>query len=140
MKKVILLCSVVLLFLCVSSFAMAFDNHRRGFVIGGLGGIALNIWNQSVNGNKSGNETDLALHTDFRIGGGFKGDKFMLYYWNAVNWFGMENVLGEKVIITSGVTGIGASYYLKPSSPWDEGVQITRELSPRWRSSVKRLR
>ena len=45
------------------------------------------------------------LHTDFRIGGGFKGDKFMLYYWYVVNWFGMENVLGEKITIISGVTG-----------------------------------
>jgi hypothetical protein len=96
---------------------MAFDNQRRGFIIGGLGGVSLNIWNQSINDNKSDNETDFALHTDFRIGGGFKGDKFMLYYWNTVNWFSFENILGDKVTVLSGVNGLGASYYFKPTSP-----------------------
>ena len=119
MKKLILFISALLFFLCVSSFGMAFDNHRRGFIIGGIGGVALNIWNQEINDVKvmEDNETDFALHTDFRIGGGFKGDQFLLYYWNVVNWFGMENVLGEKVTIISGVTGAGASYYFKPTSP-----------------------
>ncbi len=116
MKKYILIV-VLILFLCVLNFGMAFDNQRRGFIIGGLGGVSLNIWNQTVNGYESDNETDFALHTDFRIGGGFKGEKLMLYYWNIVNWFGMENVYGEKVLITSGITGAGVSYYFKPASP-----------------------
>jgi hypothetical protein len=110
---------IVILILCLStsSIALAFDNQRRGFIIGGLGGVAMNFWNQSVNDVKSDTETDLALHTDFRIGGGFKGNKLMLYYWNLVNWFGIENVLGDKVTIISGVTGAGLSYYFKPTAP-----------------------
>jgi hypothetical protein len=96
---------------------MAFDRQRRGFILGGLGGVALNIWNQSIDDVKGDNETDFAVHTDFRIGGGFKGDKVMLYYWNVVNWFGMENVFGDNIIIANGVSGIGTSYYFKPTAP-----------------------
>ena len=40
MKRVLFI-SALVLFICVSSLSMAFDNHRRGFIIGGLGGIAL---------------------------------------------------------------------------------------------------
>jgi hypothetical protein len=117
MKKLILFISALLFFLCVSSFGMAFDNHRRGFIIGGIGGGAIIIWNERIDDVKSDNEIDPALHTDFRIGGGFKGDKFMLYYWNVVNWFVIEEWSGEKTPIMSGVTGAGMSYYFKPTSP-----------------------
>jgi hypothetical protein len=72
--------SALLLFLGISRFGMAFDDHRRGFIIGGLGGIGMTIWNEFDDGVKVNNGTDLALHTDFRIGGGFKGDKLMLYF------------------------------------------------------------
>ena len=30
---------VLLLFLCVASYGLAFDNQRKGFIIGGLGGV-----------------------------------------------------------------------------------------------------
>jgi hypothetical protein len=104
-------------FICVSSSGMVFDNRRRGFIKGVIGGGALNIWNQSAGDFKSDNETDFAVYTDFRIGGGFRGDKFMLYFWMPLNWFAMENVLGDKVIIWSGNAGVGASYYFKSVSP-----------------------
>ena len=58
----ILFISAVILFICVSSFGMAFDNHRRGFIIGGIGGVALNIWNQSIDDVKSDNETDFVTY------------------------------------------------------------------------------
>ena len=116
MRRIIFIVLLVL-FMGATSLGMAFDNQRRGFIIGGLGGVAFNFWNQSIDSTKSDTETDFAVHTDFRIGGGFKGEKLMLYYWNIVNWFGMDNVLGEKVIITSGITGLGLSYYFKPTSP-----------------------
>jgi len=90
----ILFISALLLFLCVSSFGMAFDNHRQGFIIGGLGGIAVTTWNEfELRGEddvKVNNGTNFAIHADFRIGGGFKGDKVMLYWWTVVNLFGGE--------------------------------------------------
>ena len=98
--KTMLFISAVLLFLCVSSFGMAFDNHRHGFIIGGLGGIAVNFfW------DTDGSVVFIPfLHTDFRIGWGFKGDKVMLYYWNPTNLFDF-------------IIGPGVSYYFKPNSP-----------------------
>ena len=114
MKKLIL---VSLTLLCVSNLGFAFDNKRSGFIIGGLGGVGVVIWNQSVNGFESDTETDIAVHVDFRIGGGFAGDRVMLYYWGAVNAFTMENVLGDEVVIGCGFNGLGLSYYFKPTSP-----------------------
>jgi hypothetical protein len=102
---------------------MAFDNHRRGFIIGGLGGIAVNTWNE-FDGDDTGvliaEGSNIALHIDFRIGGGFKGDKFMFYFWEAMNWHTPISIAGDSYytyLTISGVTGIGASYYFKPTSP-----------------------
>jgi hypothetical protein len=90
--KLIFFIIVLVLFMGVASPVIAFDGQRGGFIIGGLGGVALNLWNQTVDSNASDMETDFAVHTDFRIGGGFKGGKIMLYYGNIVNWFGMDLV------------------------------------------------
>ena len=114
MKKLFI---IVLVIFCITHHATAFDNKRSGFVIGGLGGIGLTIWNQSVNGFDTDTETDFSVHTDFRIGGGFNGDTSLLYFWNVVNWFSMVNVPGDDVVITSGVTALGFSYYFKPTAP-----------------------
>ncbi len=121
----LLFISALLLFLCVSSFGMAFDNHRQGFIIGGLGGIALDTWNVLEEVDDYERKVDhgdkISLHVDFRIGGGFKGDKFMLY-----EWFVVDLLVGETydydykeysylTIIFFG--GPGVSYYFKPTSP-----------------------
>ncbi len=88
MRRIIFI-SALLLFLCVSSFGMAFDNHRQGFIIGGLGGIAVVTWkDDGIYETAYG--TNIALYFDLRIGGGFKGDKFMLYSWSVCNWFSIE--------------------------------------------------
>ena len=112
----IMFISALLIFLCVSSFGMAFDNHRRGFIIGGLGGVALNTWNELEYDIKVNNGTNIGLHADFRIGGGFKGDKLMLFFWSVGNWFKRE-VDGEKVDSLRLTVGVGMSYYFKPTSP-----------------------
>ncbi len=122
----ILFISALHLFLCVSSFGMAFDNHREGFIIGGCSGIAVVTWKddgvyetyETVYG------TNIALHIDFRIGGGFKGDKFMLYFWGIGNWFRIENYEDpadpddpKDYSKINGIGGLGVSYYFKPTSP-----------------------
>ena len=117
MRKIVFV-STLLLFLCVSSFGLAFDNHRQGFIIGGIGGIAVNHWREQEDPDIDEaywTGTNVAIHTDFRIGGGFKGDKFMLYYWNTVNWFRLNQGNVNDLTI-NGITGIGASYYFKPSA------------------------
>jgi hypothetical protein len=106
MKKLILFISVLLLFFCVSSLGMAevaFDNHRQGFIIGGLGGVAVNTYKDRFGGADE-DGANIALHTDLRIGGGFKGDKFMLYYWDVTNWFLPIPTLFYPTI--SGITGL----------------------------------
>ena len=105
-------------FLCISSFSLAFDNHRQGFIIGGIGGIAVDNWREQENPaieEVYWTETNFAIHTDFRIGGGFKGDKLMLYYWNIVNWFTIKDP-GFSDLTINGISGIGVSYYFKPTS------------------------
>ena len=121
----ILFISALLLSICVSSFGMAFDNevfdnHRGGFIIGGLGGIAVVTWkDDGIYETAYG--TNIALHIDFRVGGGFKGDKFMLYLWSVGNWFSIENYYDpddpEDNFIINGIGGLGVSYYFKPTSP-----------------------
>ncbi len=116
----ILFISMLLLFFYVSSFGMAFDNHRRGFIIGGLGGIAVNTLKDVREDVKGGDGTNIALHIDFRIGGGFKGDKFMLYFWYVMNWLYplfMVRGVGDTDFVITGIEGLGVSYYFKPTSP-----------------------
>jgi hypothetical protein len=116
MRRVIAV-SALLIFICVSSSGMAFDNHRRGFIIGGLGGVGLIIWNELEDNVKVNNGTDFVLHTDFRIGGGFKSGKILLYLWGGGNWFLYDREDGDKDIDVSRNIGVGMSYYFKPTSP-----------------------
>ena len=114
--KKILFISILLLFLFVSSYAMASDNHRRGFIIGGLGGVGVDNGSAFDRyGVKIDSGTNIVLHGDFRIGRGFKGDKLMLYFW------GVGNVVwpdGSSNFLTySYITGVGVSYYFKPIAP-----------------------
>ena len=116
----ILFISTMIFYICVSSFGMAeiaYDNHRQGFIIGGIGGVAVNTYKDRA-GSKDEDGANIALHTDLRIGGGFKGDKFMLYYWEVTNLFLPIPIAGDNTFFTiSGITGAGVSYYLKPTSP-----------------------
>ncbi len=123
----ILFISMLLLFLCVSSFGIAeiaFDNHRQGFIIGGLGGIAVNTWVEyeyyEPDYVKVADGTNIALHIDLRIGGGFKGDKFLLYNWFVMNLFGGANYVDKllnRYLTFNFIWGPGVSYYFKPTSP-----------------------
>ncbi len=115
----ILFISMLLLFLCVSSFGMAFENYRQGFIIGGLGGIAVNTWKEF---NRKDiiidKRNSIALHIGYRIGGGFKGEKFMIYQWVVMNLFGGWNYdYKDSYLTIIGIGGLGVSYYFKPTSP-----------------------
>jgi hypothetical protein len=118
MKKAILYLSALLLFLCVSSFGLAFDDQRRGFILGGIFGTGLVTWTEFRDDVEYNNGTDIAIHTGFRIGGGFKGDRVMLYYLYDFTFFNKEyNHSGNFDRQTIGFTGLGVSYYFKPTSP-----------------------
>ena len=106
----------VLIFLMISSLVMAsdnFDSQRNGPMIGGLGGVSMNVPDEES--GYSG--TKFGLHTDFRFGFAFDNDKVMLIIiWNATNWFVAENVETREFILSS-ITGVGFSYYFKTTSP-----------------------
>ena len=44
-------------------------------------------------------------------------EQVILYWTSRVSWFGMVNVLGDKVVVTNGIGGLGLSYYFGPEAP-----------------------
>jgi hypothetical protein len=104
----ILFIPVLLLFLCVSKFGMAFDNHRRGFIIGGGGGISYNVFHYVDDDIETDDESisSTLYHLDFRIGSGENNDKLMAYYW-------LRPYMPPIYIIQM----FGVSFYLKQHAP-----------------------
>ena len=110
------ICAIVL----SSSSAFAWDGSRKGFQLGGGLGIAAVMWEQEVEiwglSFKSDTESDFALATDFKIGYA-PTDQLAIYYFEKTGWFTMTNILDDDVIVASGVSGVGASYYFAPEAP-----------------------
>ena len=108
---------VVLMVFVVATAASAFDQKRKGFVIGlGVGVSAVSYTQELDYGSStdtSSRENEVALRTDFKIGYGFN-EHLLLYWMSKVSWFGMDNALGDHVTITAGVAGAGISYYISP--------------------------
>jgi len=121
-RKLILCLLVVSFTLALVSPANAFDNKRKGFMLGfGMGG-GLSTFTQRIEvagyagSITSPRENDFALRTDFRIGFG-TSENVQLYWMSKVNWFGMINALNENVTVASGVGGLGITYFLKSTDP-----------------------
>lgn len=115
MKKV--LAMSLLTSMAAFSSLEAFDDNREGFVIS-LGAGVSSIKTEIDMGNYYGSadETSFGLATSFKIGYGFT-KQFLLYYVNDVSWYGYDNDPNDD-IYTSGITGIGASYYIEENSPF----------------------
>lgn len=121
MNRKYILLTVTLYFLsCLCTYGFAFNGKRKGFILGGGLGTGLTSFTQTVEimnvETTSDRENRLPLVTSFVIGAGIN-NKFMLYYYNKVSWFSIENVLGDDVVISSGVGGLGITYYLEPKAP-----------------------
>lgn len=107
--------------LAIASPASAFNGSRKGFLLGAGIGAAFSSFNQELTLNgiqypKSDDESKTGAATDFRIGGGVS-DQLTLYYVNDVNWFSLNNALGNDVTIASGLGLLGGSWYMKPEGP-----------------------
>lgn len=114
---------LILTFVFVSVFAagaFAFDDSRKGFVIGISAGPSLTSFTQTIEfldqEETSDRENSFGAGTDFRIGYG-PNENLLIYYKNGVTWFSMENALGDNVIVANGVGGVGVSYFLTPEAP-----------------------
>ncbi len=111
---------LVFLFSAFITPAFAFDGKRQGFILGGGLGTGLTSFTQTIEFMDeevtSDRENKLPLVTSFVIGGGLSPN-VLLYYFNKVSFFSIENVLGDNVAIASGVGGLGVTYYLTPKAP-----------------------
>jgi len=103
--------------LVLSQQSFAFDDDRKGFMIGvGLGFQKTSI--DTSNSNASSN-SEAGLATSFRIGGGIT-EQFSLYYIRSASWFNAPYTEGSNtsdIYYVSGLSGLGASYYFQSSTP-----------------------
>jgi hypothetical protein len=105
---------VALVMTVFATSALAFDDTRKGFLIGLSGGGGYQTFSADVSDER---QNKFAFGTDFRIGGGIN-EQFALYFDNRVSWFGVgEEQWTEGDIVAWSVTGLGASYYLEPEAP-----------------------
>lgn len=139
-RNILLTVSVTCIMLLMAASASAFDGQRKGFILGfGLGpGVDMHKQNASVSimgmnllDQDFVDESKFAFMTDFKLGYA-PSNQLIIYYDNKVSWFkadwgedmqidivsGGVNVLGySDVMILSGLTGFGASYFLAPQAP-----------------------
>ncbi len=109
MKKIV---SSLIVFFLFSAIANASDGVRSGLILSlGVGGHSTTI--------VEGSDSESGLATSFKIGYGF-GSQFSLYYLSNVAWFSKDYTDGygytESNLFTSGIAGLGASYYFSPNS------------------------
>lgn len=98
--------------------AFAFDSSRKGFFVGVGGGLHNTSFDSDAmlaGQENSGSDTGLA--TSFKIGGGVT-DQFALYYVRYAVWFKSTTAdQSESFTATTGLAGIGASYFFSKSAP-----------------------
>ncbi len=114
-RKVGLFVLTACITLAMVSTADAFDNQRKGFMLGFGLGPALSAyrptwWSEGLP------EIAPALRTDFRIGFG-PSETIQLYWMSKIDWFSMDNLLGNSVTVASGVGGLGMTCFLKRAIP-----------------------
>ena len=104
----------------VPTLSHAFDNHRKGFILGFGAGPAVTSFTQTLSEGflsvTSDRENKIGLATNFRIGAGIS-EQVLVYYVNCVSWFSLDNALGSTVTIASSVGLLGATYYFQEFSP-----------------------
>jgi hypothetical protein len=128
MKKSICLIQIALITLCLFVNADAFNNKRKGFILGGGLGLGLTSLQQTVTidwldeATESERENKFGFMTNFKIGYA-PSDIFEIYFAWKDSWFGSKiyrllgDSMGEDVTMASGLWGLGVTYYFKPEAP-----------------------
>jgi hypothetical protein len=111
----------ILITLGIMTEALAFDNARKGFIMGfGLGcGVTSFDWTVNYAGRSttSNLEHKGVFFTDFKIGHA-PTDLLQIYGVSKLSWFEMKNESNNYVIVLSGMLGgAGATYSLHPQAP-----------------------
>jgi hypothetical protein len=99
--------------------ALAFDDHRQGFILGFGAGFHTLKENFTSNGYNVGSRSEGGFATSFKIGGGIT-DQVALYFVRNASWFSapyFNGVTTRDATYAIGLSGIGASYFLAPSAP-----------------------
>jgi len=107
------LLSALLAAALATSTANAFDEHRKGFLVGIGAGATINK-TKATEADFSIKETNAGFATSFKIGYGFTNE-FLLYYVNDVSWHSYKN--SDDTYI-SALTGIGVSFYFDKKKPF----------------------
>jgi len=116
-QKIVLIATILLVVSTTEAFA--FDDKRKGFLLGLGAGLQTIDENFKQNGSNILSQSKNGLATSFKIGGGIT-DQFALYYVRNASWFSAPFQNGsttEDVVYTIGLSGVGASYFLSPSVP-----------------------
>jgi hypothetical protein len=110
----------VFLVILMAAGTGAFDGQREGFIMGGGLGLGMTSYTQTLeyggDSETGDRENKASFITDFRIGWGVN-QQTEIYYTSKVSWFGMENALGDNIVIADGIGGIGVSHSLQPVAP-----------------------
>jgi hypothetical protein len=117
MHTVRLLLAISFVTLLAPIQANAFDQNRKGFLVGlggGFGQSTMKLTASEGSESISAEVNNGGLAIDFRIGGGVS-EKFWLYYTaNSVIFDGGE--FGDNTYVL-GINGIGGTYFLQPQAP-----------------------
>jgi len=99
--------------------ALAFDEHRQGFILGFGAGFHSTSLDFNNSGFNSPSQSKNGVATSFKIGAGIT-DQFALYYVRNASWYSApfsNNGTTKNALYTIGLSGIGASYFFAPSAP-----------------------
>ena len=119
MKRTCIIAVLVFHSVATLSFS-SMRNERRGFILGlGIGASFL-TWSQDYGDGVMQASSDfewvIPICTDIRIGFGLPNNRFIIYYWNKVNWFQVKTE--EDASLTwNGLHALAASYYFNSSVP-----------------------
>ena len=109
---------LVICALMTSQVVSAFDNNRKGFIIGIGAGLQTVDTDFNYLGSNIGSDSESGLATSFKIGGGIT-NQFALYYVRNASWFSapyFDGFATSDITYSIGILGLEAVYFLSPSS------------------------
>lgn len=98
--------------LLVSALSFADNSTRSGFYLSGGAGLHSTELTMTIDGWGQITETNNGFLTAIKLGG-YLNPQFALYYLREAAWWSDPDV--NNALVTSGITGIGGSYYFNAS-------------------------